>query len=68
MIAYSLILNAPYLQLSSIEMAVSIFGNVVKVHPSKCHPNVRFNVSIHHIFQDLPKHDNLYCVEKVDCK
>ena len=57
------ILNSPYIQLSTIDKPVSIFGNIVQVYSDKHYPKVGENISIYHIFQTLPQHNNIYCVQ-----
>ena len=49
-------------------MIVSLFGNDNKIHPAKLNPKAEENISIHHIVQTIPQHNNIYFVKKVDYK
>ena len=65
---YPSILNSSSSQLCSVDVPVSIFGYGVQVHPYKGHPKSAENISIYHPVQTIPQHNNIYCVQKVDCK
>ena len=54
----------PSLHLFSIYMIVSLFGNDIKIHPAKLNPKAEENISIHHIVQTIPQHNNIYFVLK----
>ena len=64
MVAYSSILYAPSIQLSPVEVLVSIFGNVIQVCTAKFHPKAMENISIQNIVQNHRQHNNFYCIKK----
>ena len=67
MLVYLPILNALYIQLSYVNVPVSLLGNIVQIYPSIFHTQAGENILIQHLFQTIPQHKN-YSVQKFDYK
>ena len=68
MVTYPSVFNAPSLQLSTVYVPVSLWGDGVVVHPEKVYPKVGDNISIHHLVLTFPQHKNVYCVQNLNYK